>query len=128
MSVVDLDRKVRYPSLASTLVESRLRQQTLAEELRVVYVALTRAKEHLVLVGSATENAWDKYKARWNAHAGPFAAEMVLSAQSILDWVAPVAAATSGLADQIIEVTAHGPDLRLARLRFPIAARKRAVK
>ena len=55
LCVVDQARFVRYPSLASTLVKSRLRQQSMAEELRVLYVAMTRAKEHLVLVGTASD-------------------------------------------------------------------------
>ena len=37
-------------SLASTLVQERLRRQSLAEELRVLYVAMTRAKDDLHLV------------------------------------------------------------------------------
>ena len=55
MVVVDEEKRCRYPSLALTLVQNRLRQQSLAEELRVLYVAMTRAKEHLVLIGTAGE-------------------------------------------------------------------------
>ena len=44
MQVIDDTLQIRYPSLASTVVQNRLKQQTLAEELRVLYVALTRQK------------------------------------------------------------------------------------
>src|SRR4028118_1858784 len=37
------------------LVQQRLRQQALAEEMRVLYVAMTRAKEHLILIGTGAE-------------------------------------------------------------------------
>ena len=52
MVVIDEEKRCRYPSLVSTLVQNRLRQQSLAEELRVLYVAMTRAREHLILVGT----------------------------------------------------------------------------
>lgn len=49
---VDLDRKIRYPTLARTAVEETLRRENLAEEQRVLYVAMTRPKEKLILVDS----------------------------------------------------------------------------
>nr|WP_325211329.1 helicase-exonuclease AddAB subunit AddA [uncultured Oscillibacter sp.] len=49
---VDLKRKIRYPTLARTAIEETLRRENLAEELRVLYVAMTRPKEKLILVDS----------------------------------------------------------------------------
>ena len=49
---VDLARKIRYPTLARTAVEETLRREALAEEQRVLYVAMTRPKEKLILVDS----------------------------------------------------------------------------
>ena len=43
LSAVDQEKRVRYPSLAWVLVHERIRRQTLAEELRVIYVAMTRS-------------------------------------------------------------------------------------
>ena len=37
----------------STLVSQNLHRQTMAEELRLLYVAMTRAKEHVILVAHA---------------------------------------------------------------------------
>src|SRR5262249_15191816 len=39
LTAIDERKQIRYPSLASTLVERRLRRQTLAEEMRILYVA-----------------------------------------------------------------------------------------
>ncbi len=47
LMVADEVKKVRYPSLAYHLVQQRLLQQTLAEEMRILYVAMTRRKETL---------------------------------------------------------------------------------
>jgi ATP-dependent helicase/nuclease subunit A len=93
MAVVDEEKMIRYPSLASTLVQRRLRQQALAEELRVLYVAMTRAKEHLILVGTTDEKTADGWPQRWVDFAGPFPADDVLAAKTMLDWLGPVSAA-----------------------------------
>ena len=49
---VDLKRKIRYPTLARIAIEETLRRENLAEEQRVLYVAMTRPKEKLILVNS----------------------------------------------------------------------------
>lgn len=47
---VDLKRKVKYPTLAREAIEEKLRRENLAEEQRILYVAMTRPKEKLILV------------------------------------------------------------------------------
>jgi ATP-dependent helicase/nuclease subunit A len=105
LAVIDPVRQIRYPSLASTIVQERLKQQALAEELRVLYVAMTRAKEHLILAGTVAEAQPDKWRQQWAGHSGPLPAEEVLSARTVLDWVGPVAAIVP---DQF-EVQMHAP-------------------
>ncbi len=96
LSVVDERKQVKYPSLAKRLVADRLRQQALAEELRVLYVATTRAKEHLILVGSIKDAAEESWAKRWTGHAGPLPAETILDASTMLDWLGPAAVLTEG--------------------------------
>jgi len=45
----DLERKIRYSTLGRTAIGQKLKQETLSEELRVLYVAMTRAEARLVL-------------------------------------------------------------------------------
>ena len=105
MVTVDEGKQVRYPSLASMLVQNRLRQQALAEEMRVLYVAMTRAQEHLVLVGTTGTETPARWAARWKGHAGALPADAVLSATTMLDWIGPVAAATEG--KDVFQVAAY---------------------
>ena len=107
LRVVDEPRQVRYASLAWTVVQQSLRQQMLAEELRVLYVALTRAKEHLVLIGTGDGALLGRWRQQWADHAGPLPAEMVLAARTPLDWLGPTAA---NVGSDVFDVTVHAAD------------------
>ncbi|MCR5665098.1 MAG: UvrD-helicase domain-containing protein, partial [Oscillospiraceae bacterium] len=78
--VVDLERRVSYPSLARRAIARRLEQETLSEELRLLYVALTRAKERLFVTAGLKkpEEALEKLA---QPPCGKLPAEL-LSAQS----------------------------------------------
>lgn len=88
-AVLDRERHVRYPSLAHWAVVRRLDQESLAEEMRLLYVAATRAKERLILVGSARD--LERRCASWaeasRCEGWALPAGSVLSAASWLDWI-----------------------------------------
>ena len=48
----------RYPSLPHWLAQRRERRELWGEELRLLYVAMTRARDTLILSGSVTEKKW----------------------------------------------------------------------
>ncbi len=48
---VNYERKIEYNTLAKEAIKCMLRQESISEEMRVLYVALTRAKEKLVITG-----------------------------------------------------------------------------
>lgn len=48
-NVVDMEKRAYFPSLARMAIAEKKTRQTIAEELRVLYVAMTRAKEMLVM-------------------------------------------------------------------------------
>jgi ATP-dependent helicase/nuclease subunit A len=104
LQVVDEARYVRYPSLATTVIAPRLTKKMLAEELRVLYVALTRAEEHLILVGTSKANAVERWQSRWPGHIGPLPDETILHATTPLDWLGPVAVAAG---PAVIAMTEH---------------------
>ena len=52
MDVVDLDRRTKIPSLVKKVIQKEAKLDNLGEELRVLYVALTRAKEKLIITGT----------------------------------------------------------------------------
>jgi ATP-dependent helicase/nuclease subunit A len=87
MPAVDVPKQVRYPSMATVLARQQMRQQIVAEELRVLYVAMTRAREHLVLVGSCRESEVEKWTATVAETGTALAAETVIEAKSPLQWL-----------------------------------------
>lgn len=60
---VDPVKRVIYPTLYYHVIEEEKRREMLAEEMRVLYVALTRAKEKLIMVGTVPSFA--KKQKKW---------------------------------------------------------------
>lgn len=52
LRVVDRERFLEYPSLAHLLVRDELESHLIEEEMRVLYVAMTRAEDRLILTAS----------------------------------------------------------------------------
>lgn len=77
----DLGCRIKYPTLAYQANKSQILKDNLAEEMRILYVAMTRAKEKLYLVGSA--NNLEKELRKWHK-------KDISSAQTYLDWVVPL--------------------------------------
>lgn len=91
MPVMDIEHKVRYPSLIQYAVRQTLAQEALAEEMRILYVALTRAKERLFLYGvsdnlETTLQRWQR-TAEWQEEALPDG--QLKNAKCFLDWIGP---------------------------------------
>lgn len=51
---VDLDKRISYSTLPKEAIKERIKLETLSEEMRILYVAFTRAKEKLIITGSAS--------------------------------------------------------------------------
>ncbi|PRR75100.1 helicase-exonuclease AddAB subunit AddA [Neomoorella humiferrea] len=49
----DMENGIKYPTLPYLAAAHRLRLEALSEELRILYVAMTRAREKLILTGTA---------------------------------------------------------------------------
>ncbi len=87
---VDLARRLKYPSLAKRAVASRCLEEALAEEMRVLYVGMTRAKDKLILVGS-DKNLRETRLLDWCLGRSPSPTRL-LRARSYLDWLGPALA------------------------------------
>jgi ATP-dependent helicase/nuclease subunit A len=74
-----------YPSLPYWLAQRQQRFETLGEELRLLYVAMTRAEHRLILVGSVGQKKLDEGWPGWaNRGLGP---TELSEATTSLDWI-----------------------------------------
>lgn len=98
MPIIDIENNVRYPSLVQYAVKQRLAQEALAEELRILYVALTRAKERLFLYG--TMDNLDKLLLKWYRSLEweevALPEGQIRNAKCFLDWIGPALARHPG--------------------------------
>jgi ATP-dependent helicase/nuclease subunit A len=73
----------RYPSLPHWLAQRRERRELWGEELRLLYVAMTRARDTLILSGTVTENKWQML---WTK-PGAVTPREILAAKCCADWL-----------------------------------------
>ena len=85
----DISTFGQYPSVCHNAIKLSLRHDRLSEELRVLYVALTRAKEKLIMVyaGDKIENTLLKYCVDINPTSGRINPFSVLHASSFGQWL-----------------------------------------
>jgi ATP-dependent helicase/nuclease subunit A len=84
--LTDKKRKVRYTTLARTAIQSKLSDEMLSEELRVLYVAMTRAREKLIITAALrnTERTMEKITL---IPEGIVAPQTILSLRSMIEWI-----------------------------------------
>ncbi len=88
LHVIDTDRMIEYPSASHIRVINEDERESLAEELRILYVAMTRARDRLVLVGSCrhAEEAVDRLDRLRGKEVSSFVRS---TAKTPLDWLLP---------------------------------------
>ena len=95
VNAVNTDLNFMTKSLATLYVTDKKKAKMKAEEMRILYVAMTRAKERLILVGSIadfekTKESWSRFE---NFSTGNVLPSYVRSkANSYLSWVGPAIA------------------------------------
>lgn len=91
MDYKDLERRAVYRTLSKTALAEVIRLENLSEELRVLYVALTRAKEKLILTGTTKD--LEKSMVKWSGMAEGKEERLPVfrlrRAKSYLDWIMP---------------------------------------
>ena len=91
-TVINTNRKIKYSSLAKQAIKINMKQETLSEEERVLYVALTRAKEKLFITGRSKDfikyvQEKNKEVEVYNSNDIKLDYKLVKKANSYLDWL-----------------------------------------
>ncbi len=93
-SYVDYHHRVIYNTLPKAALTKKIALENLSEELRILYVAVTRAKEKLILVGSVTDvegqaAKWCRLLSHEEVQLPPY---YMMKAKTFLDWIGPTVA------------------------------------
>lgn len=91
-TIMDTTKKINYSSIAKDAIKLKMKQETLSEEQRILYVALTRAKEKLYITGRSkdfTKYVQDKNKVleMYESENIKLDAKLMKKANSYLDWI-----------------------------------------
>lgn len=114
--VVDVSRQLRQDSLVRWLVRREEQRESVAEELRLLYVAITRARDTLLLVGSfnPASESWVERTA-YPPEIG------VARAKSCCEWIGMWLAGRADWSKTQGEIT-YPADKAAARLRWQVHA------
>ena len=85
---LDLELRVKAPTLKKQALKRRMELETMGEELRVLYVAMTRAKEKLIM--TAADKSLENKLGKWKdipLSQGRLPYTILASANSCLDWL-----------------------------------------
>ncbi|MDR0268993.1 MAG: helicase-exonuclease AddAB subunit AddA [Paenibacillus sp.] len=88
---VDEEKRVSFPTLANLAIRRRSQLELLAEEMRVLYVGLTRPKEKLFLIGTVKDlnkkvSSWAQVLEQTEYTLPDY---LLARGRSYIDWVGP---------------------------------------
>ncbi|WP_172249720.1 helicase-exonuclease AddAB subunit AddA [Saccharibacillus deserti] len=113
---VDEASRVGYPTLPALAIRRKMHMELLAEEMRVLYVALTRPRDKMILTASVKDlpkriSAWIQ-----SSGGGEGIEDYTLAkARSYMDWVGPALIGDPGAAKWIFSVRSGDAELAAER-------------
>lgn len=108
--MIDEVRKIEYPTFAKLAIGAKVTKETLSEEMRILYVALTRAKEKLIITGVSKdfEKEIAKKKERLGfGETNKILPNVIKQYKSYLDWLELVYYKDEEKANHMIELKVH---------------------
>ena len=94
IDAIDLEKRTRISTILKKVIQEEITRENLGEELRVLYVALTRAKEKLIMTGGLPQagEVLEQYREE-QAPGGkilPLPYYVLSGARTYLDWILPL--------------------------------------
>ena len=87
---IDYDKQIKYDTLTKLAIKEKALNSTISEEMRILYVALTRAKEKIYIVGKSKDfekqkqKIYDELDIYKNEKINPI---LIKKHQNYLDWL-----------------------------------------
>ena len=88
--IVDFERRISYPSIAKEALKCKINIENISEEMRILYVALTRAKEKLIITSSIKDIEQNMHKWSSNISTEKMVSKYdILNGKNYMDWMMP---------------------------------------
>jgi len=89
IDLVDPVGRIYYSTVPKQAIKQRIKLESLSEEMRVLYVAMTRAKEKLIITGcdNNIEKSLNKWSAALDSAEEKLPPDLVVRGQRYLDWI-----------------------------------------
>ena len=86
---INYERKISYSTMAKEAIKLISKRESLSEEMRVLYVALTRAKEKLIITGISNNAKKDieRKKELLNIYGNEIQISLLEDCKNYLDWI-----------------------------------------
>jgi len=107
---INYERRIEYPTVAKEAIKIVMEEEIIAEEMRILYVALTRAKEKLIITGTVKDFEENKKEKEdnlkiYDSRSGKINFSLIKKYKSYLDWILFVIA--DGKMDNILKLNIH---------------------
>ena len=107
---INYERKIEYDTLAKEAIKVKSLNEILSEEMRLLYVALTRAKEKLIITGCDTDlnkSLKDKEKLILNNDNNKISVASIKKSKSYLYWLELIYEKNRNKLDQILKINVY---------------------
>ena len=109
---IDIENKIKFNTLAKEAIKIKSKEEIISEEERILYVALTRAKEKLIITGRRKDLSKDLAKKQeelelYTQDKERIDNKLVKKAKSYLDWIMLVYLFNKNNVKDIMELYEH---------------------
>jgi len=101
MDYISKEEQYSLPTLINKAVKIGIRYDEISEQLRLLYVAMTRAKEKLIITANVRNSAFDKWQLI--KECGGHNLYTLFEANSYINWIMPIAEESSFFKVIVIE-------------------------
>lgn len=109
---IDIENKIKFNTIAKEAIKIKSKEEIISEEERILYVALTRAKEKLIITGRRKDLSKDLAKKQeelelYTQDKERIDNKLVKKAKSYLDWIMLVYLFNKNNINDIMELYEH---------------------
>ena len=105
LEFVDPERRIHFPTLRKRIIKNKIRLESVGEELRVLYVAMTRPQDKLIITGYNTKMDYNQLNELKNRDLKEYKALNYVTkkrAESYLDWIMAVLLGETDVVSNIV--------------------------